>query len=99
MLLAALWLGVALELSTHPLADLHLPGTAHLALNCRVSLTARSQSQAGAAGRGLRLLTQALGSALGSCEQEGRDAVPSLELQSPQIPCWGAGHGQGAWVH
>lgn len=34
--------GVALELSPHPLADLHLSGTAHLALSSRMSLTARS---------------------------------------------------------
>lgn len=31
--------GVGLELSTHPLADLHLSGTAHLALNSKMSMT------------------------------------------------------------
>lgn len=71
-----------MELDTHPLADLHLSGTAHLALNSRVSLTARSQSWAGDA-RGLRLLTQVLGSSLGSCEQESRDAVPQPGAADP----------------
>lgn len=80
--------GVGLELSTHPLADLHLSGTAHLALNSKISWTARS---AGGAGRGAQAPDAGAGLGrgfLGAAGQRCRAPAWSCAPPNPLLAGW-----------
>lgn len=77
--------GVALELSTLPLADLHLSGTAHLALNSKMSFD--SEVRQVMLARGLGLIPGFLPAGGQGCPKD------------PPDPCWLAGHGEASWLH